>query len=189
MLPISTGAFSDRLTCSREYPFVLTLAMLLPVISTAPRSASIAPRAIPRDAKRLPMGSAFLHCRCYWRGGFGRTRVSHRVPHDKIHENVDRPSRAAQVRRVNLIQPANFRLRLSDILRHARKAFRPPRIFLLPGHVTASQSKLRRAGLLQRMDSWMQPLDLLAQLFLFGDSPVHSVQIERHKFRAAIHEL
>ena len=90
---------------------------------------------------------------------------------------------------MNLVQPPNLRLRLSDLLRHARKAFRPLRIFRLPGPVTTSQSKLQRAGLLQRVDGRMKPLDLPAQLFLLGDSPVHSVQIERHKFLAAIHKF
>jgi hypothetical protein len=35
----------------------------------------------------------------------------------------------------------------------------------------------------------MEPLNLPAQLFLFGYSLIHSVQVERHKFLAALHEL
>jgi hypothetical protein len=90
---------------------------------------------------------------------------------------------------MNLVQPPNLRLRLSDLLRYARKTFRPFRIVRPPGPVRIRQAELSRAGLLQRVDGRMKPLDLPAQLFLLGDSPVNSIQIERHKFLAAIHEF
>src|ERR1700681_3663037 len=103
--PNRTGTFSCRLTCSRAYPGVLTLAMLLLVISTAPRSASIAPSEIPRVPNRLPMKSALLHRRWRRPDVFGGTQVGHCIIANIIHKYAYRPSGAAQVRGMNLAQP------------------------------------------------------------------------------------
>src|SRR5580700_5172731 len=90
--PISTGGFSDRLTCSREYPAVFTLAMLLLVISIPPRSAARAPNAIPRVPKRPPMISAPLPGVRRQHGGIHRRAVRDCVVSQEIHQHGDRPA-------------------------------------------------------------------------------------------------
>ena len=90
---------------------------------------------------------------------------------------------------MDLTQPVDFRLRLSQIAHHAVKPGCPIDLLGLAHRVKPRQIQLPGAGSLQRIDGRMKRMDLAAELFLFAGAEVHSIEIHRHKFLSATHQL
>ncbi len=118
-----------------------------------------------------------------------RPRVSQSVVSIEIRQHIDCPVGTPQVRRMNLVQPADLRLRFSHFAQHAAKPSRPRGILGLAGRLQPPPIQLLGAGSLQRIDGWIERLDLPAQVLLFGDTAIHSIDIHRHELLAAAHQL
>src|SRR6266852_5353791 len=134
--------------------------MLLLVTATAPWSASSAPSAIPKAPESPPMLYAFLlglHGNAH---GFHPRGVGYRAHSQRIHQHLNRLSRAPKITRMNLVQPANFRLRFSQFLHHAAKPAGPRRILKSVALVRLVQSKVLHASPLQAIDGGMKRLNL-----------------------------
>jgi len=136
--------------------------------------------------KRLPMRLAFLRPGRRCNRSACRASIGHRIPANEIHEYVDRPTRTAQICRVNLIQPSHFRFGRAQFFHYIRQAMRPISAFRIASRVAIFYAKMGGTRFLQRLDGGLKPLDLPADFLLLRYPEVHSVQIERHKFLAAL---
>ncbi len=87
------------------------------------------------------------------------------------------------------IQPAHLGLRPAQIPHHGAKPPGPSGLLRLAWRVKPRQIQLLGAGSLQRIDGRMERLDLPAQVFLFRDAAVYSIQIHPHEFLTAAHKL
>ncbi len=90
---------------------------------------------------------------------------------------------------MDLVEPTDFLLRLAHGEHDVAKTRRARRRSIRSDDFTLAGFELDRASSTERADRGMEQLNLLAQPLLLGNPLVHSVQIHRHKFAAAIHEL
>jgi len=86
---------------------------------------------------------------------------------------------------MNLIQSSNLRLRFTKFMHHAAEPVGPSVAFERPGRVRPRRTQLLGAGSLQRIDRWIEQLNLTAEVLLLCDAAMHSIQVYRNELTAA----